>query len=81
LVAIVDRVDAADGRVIPGRREEGQSGSIAAARAPEEVVRVEWSSRSYDGEIVTRLTELDRQISQGEREYHPFAYLDASSGS
>jgi len=40
-------------------------------------VRVEWSSRSHDAEIVARLTELNRQISQGEREYHPFAYLDA----
>ncbi|HEY8826595.1 MAG TPA: hypothetical protein VIM17_02400 [Jatrophihabitantaceae bacterium] len=35
-------------------------------------------SVAQDGpEIVARLTELNRQISQGEREYHPFAYLDA----
>jgi hypothetical protein len=30
-----------------------------------------------DAEIVTRMTELNRQISTGEREYHPFAYLDS----
>ena len=28
-----------------------------------------------DAELVTRLTELNRQISQGERPYDPFAYL------
>ncbi|MGI8881467.1 MAG: hypothetical protein ACR2KJ_13385 [Jatrophihabitans sp.] len=28
-----------------------------------------------DAELVTRLTELNRQISTGEREYHPFEYL------
>lgn len=30
-----------------------------------------------DAEIVTRLTELNRQITQGERMYTPFAYLEA----
>jgi hypothetical protein len=29
-----------------------------------------------DRELVARLTELNRQIVEGEREYHPFAYLD-----
>jgi hypothetical protein len=29
-----------------------------------------------DAELVTRLTELNRQISTGERDYAPFRYLD-----
>lgn len=29
-----------------------------------------------DGELVARLTELNRQIATGQRDYHPFAYLD-----
>lgn len=32
-----------------------------------------------DGELVTRLTELNRQITTGEREYHPFAHLDGAA--
>jgi hypothetical protein len=28
-------------------------------------------------ELVARLTELNRQISEGEREYHPFPAADA----
>lgn len=28
-----------------------------------------------DAELVIRLTELNRQISTGERDYAPFAYL------
>lgn len=34
-----------------------------------------------DTEIVVRLTELNRQISNGEREYHPFAYLESGNVS
>lgn len=29
-----------------------------------------------DAELVARLTDLNRQISAGEREYRPFAHLD-----
>jgi hypothetical protein len=32
-----------------------------------------------DAELVTRLTELNRQIAVGERAYEPFRYLDAGS--
>ncbi len=34
-----------------------------------------------DKELVARLTDLNRQIVEGERDYAPFAYLDNHSGS
>jgi phosphoserine phosphatase len=39
------------------------------------------SIAQHDAEIVKRLTELNREIVEGRRGYHPFACLDGGSTS